>query len=99
HKVIERIDRAAKDQKIKGIVLRLENPALGSGKVGELRGAVARARKAGKKVYALVNEITNGDYLLASACDEIIMPPPGSVPLSRVRAEVTVYKALCAKLG
>ena len=85
HKIIERIDRAAKDDKIGGIVLRLQNPALGSAKVGELRAAVARARKAGKKVYALVDDITNGDYLLAAACDEIIMPPSGSVTISGVR--------------
>jgi protease-4 len=99
HKVVERIDRAAKDDKIGGIVLRLQNPALGSGKVGELRSAVARARKAGKKVYALVDDITNGDYLLATACDEIVMPPPGSVTISGVRAEVTFYKDLLDKLG
>lgn len=99
HKIIERIDRAAKDDKIGGIVLRLQNPALGSGKVGELRAAVARARKAGKKVYALVDDITNGDYLLAAACDEIVMPPSGSVTVSGVRAEVTFYKDLLDKVG
>ncbi len=99
HKIIERIDRAAKDDKIGGIVLRLQNPALGSAKVGELRAAVARARKAGKKVYALVDDITNGDYLLAAACDEIIMPPSGSVTISGVRAEVTFYKDLLDKIG
>jgi protease-4 len=99
HKIIERIDRATKDEKIGGIVLRLQNPALGSGKVGELRAAVARARKAGKKVYALVDDITNGDYLLAAACDEIIMPPSGSVTISGVRAEVTFYKDLLDKVG
>jgi protease-4 len=99
HKVVERIDRAAKDDKIGGIVLRLQSPSLGSGTIGELRAAVARARKAGKKVYALVDDITNGDYLLATACDEIIMPPPGSVTISGVRAEVTFYKDLLDKLG
>jgi len=99
HKMIERIDRAGKDAKIHGIVLRLQNPAMGSGKVAELRAAIGRARKAGKKVYALVDEVTNGDYLLATACDEIIMPPSGSVTISGVRAEVTFYKDLLEKLG
>jgi protease-4 len=99
HKVIERIDQAAKDKKITGIVLRLQSPTLGSGKVEELRAAVARARKSGKKVYALVDDISNGDYRLATACDEIIMPPSGSVTVSGVRAEVTFYKDLLDKLG
>jgi protease-4 len=99
HKFVERIDQAAKDAKIGGIVLRLQNPGLGSGKIGELRAAVARARKAGKKVYAVVDDVTNGDYLLAAACDEIIMPPSGSVTISGVRAEVTFYKDLLDKIG
>jgi protease-4 len=99
HKVIERIEQATKDKKIEGIVLRLQSPGLGSGKVEELRAAVARARKGGKKVYALVDDISNGDYRLAAACDEIIMPPSGSVTISGVRAEVTFYKDLLDKLG
>lgn len=99
HKVIERIEKAGKDDKIQGIVLKLDSPGMGRGKIEELRGALLRARKAGKKVYALVDEVSNGDYLLATACDEIIMPASGTVSISGVRAEVTFYKDLLDKLG
>jgi protease-4 len=99
HKLVDRIDRAAKDKKITGIALRLQSPHLGSGAVNELRAAIGRARKAGKKVYALVDDITGGDYLLAAACDQIVMPPSGSLTVSGVRAEVTFYKDLLDKLG
>ena len=98
-KLIERIDQAAGDDKLFGIVLRLNEPTLGRGKVDELRAAIARARKGGKKVYALVQETTGAGYLLATACDEIVMPPSGSLTVSGVRMEVTFYKGLLEKLG
>ncbi len=55
--------------------------------------------KAGKKVYAIVQETTGAGYLLATACDEIVMPPSGSLTVSGVRMEVTFYKGLLEKLG
>ena len=47
--VIERLDKAAKDDKIAGVMLKLRGPELGMGKVDELRGpspgCARRARK------------------------------------------------------
>ena len=97
--IIDRLDKAAKDDKIAGVVLKLQSPELGLGKVDELRGAIARVRKAGKKVYADVNEAQTKDYLIASACDEIIVPPTGSLLVTGLQAQVMFYKGLLDKLG
>lgn len=99
HKVQERITRAAKDGKVGGILLRIENPGLGRGKVEEMRSTIAEARKQGKKVYAYVQDVSNTDYLLAVACDQIIIPPSGTVSVTGVRAEITFYKTLLDRLG
>jgi len=97
--IIERMDKAAKDDKIKGIVLKLRSPEVGLGKVDELRAAVARVRKAGKRVYADVQSAMTKDYLIASACDEIVMPPAGDLMITGLQAEVTFFKGLLDKLG
>ena len=97
--VIARLDKAAKDDKIAGVVLRLRNPEMGLGKVDELRGAIARLRAAGKKVYADVDEAQTKDYLIASACDEIVMPVSGSLLITGLQAQVMFYKGLLDKLG
>ncbi len=97
--VLERLDKAAKDDKIGGVVLRLRSPQFGLGKVDEVRGAIARVRKAGKKVYADVESVHTKDYLIASACDEIIMPPSGELLITGLQAEVTFFKGLFDKLG
>ena len=98
-KIIERMDKAAGDDKVFGIVIHLDDAELGLGKVDELRAAIARARKAGKKVYADLYESRSAGYLLACACDEIIMPPVSELTVSGVRLEITYYKGLLDKLG
>ena len=50
--MVERLDDAAKDKDVSAVLLQLRGAELGRGKVDELRAAIARVRKAGKKVYA-----------------------------------------------
>ena len=97
--LVDRLEKAAKDDKINGVVLRLREPNIGMGKVDALRAAVARVRKAGKKVYADVHSAGTKDYLVATACDEIIMPESGSLMVNGIAAEVMFFKGLFDKLG
>ncbi|HTQ37474.1 MAG TPA: signal peptide peptidase SppA [Pirellulales bacterium] len=98
-KIIERMDKASADDKIFGIVIHIDDADLGRGKVDELRAAIARARKAGKKVYADLYEARSPGYLLACGCDEIIMPPVSELTVAGVRLEITYFKNLLDKLG
>jgi len=94
-----RLDRAAQDEDIQAVLLRLRNPSLGRGKVQEIRAAIARVRKQGKRVIADIEQGDQTDYMIASACDEIIMPESGVLMLPGIRAEVAFYKGLMDKLG
>jgi protease-4 len=96
---ISRLEKASKDKSISGVVLNIENPAIGRGKIEELRAAIARFRKTGKKVYAQLETGMPADYLVACACDEIVMPETGVLMLPGVHAEATFYKGLLGKLG
>jgi protease IV len=97
--VIGRLAKAAKDKSVSGVVLDIQNPEIGRGKVEELRGAIARFRAAGKKAYAMLDSAEPADYLVACACDEIVMPETGVVMLPGVHAEAMFFKGLLAKLG
>lgn len=99
NRITERLDQAAKDSKIAGVVLDFRGLELGRGKIHELRDAIGRVRKAGKKVYADLRSGESADYLLATACDEIEMPESGTLSIAGVRAEVTFFKDLLDKLG
>jgi protease-4 len=96
---VNRIDKAANDRTITGMILDIQNPSIGRGKIYELRAAIQRFRAKGKKVYAQVDSAMPSDYMLASACDEIVMPETGTIILPGVYAEATFYKGLLEKLG
>lgn len=96
---IVRLDRAADDDNIHGLVLNIQNPAIGRGKINELRQAIKRFRESGKKVFAQLEMAMPTDYLIASACDEIIMPESGMVLLPGMEIEAMFYKGLLDKIG
>lgn len=96
---VSRFDRAADDAKISGIILRINNPKIGWSKMRAFRQAISRVQAKGKKVHAYLDGADNMDFLLASACDEIVMPEPGVVMTVGIRAEITFYKKLFDMLG
>jgi protease-4 len=96
---IKRLEKAAKDKSVAGLVLDIQSPEIGRGKVEELRGAISRFRSSGKKVYASLDSAEPTDYLVACACDEIVMPESGELMLPGVYAEAMFYKGLLSKLG
>lgn len=97
--VIRRMDRTAQDASVAAVLLHIEDLQIGSGKVCELRAAIGRLRKAGKPVYAEISGADRGEYLVASACDEVALAPSGGLLIPGVRAEVTFYKGLLDKVG
>lgn len=98
-KTIARLDKAAKDKKVAGVILQIKPAGLSRGKLNELREAVGRVRAEGKKVYAQMEASMGPMYLLASACDEIIMPEAGIILIPGLHAEVAYYKELLEKIG
>ena len=98
-KTIARLDQAAGDEKIAGVILEIRAAALARGKLNELREAIGRVRASGKKVYAQLESAIGAQYLLASACDEIVMPESGVILIPGLYAEFGYYKDLLEKLG
>ena len=98
-KTIARLDKAAKDDRIAGVVLEIQSAALGRGKLNELRAAIKRVQAADKKVYATTESAMGPQYVLASACDEVIMPEAGVLVIPGVRLELAYYKEMLGKLG
>jgi protease IV len=92
--VVARLDKAANDEKVNGVILRINDPTLGWAKVNELQHAIQHVRNKGKKVIAYLDSATTHDYLVAAVCDQIVMPESGEVSIVGLRAEVTFFKNL-----
>jgi len=89
---LARIAKAAKDDKIKALLLHFKGIEVGFGKLNELKVALAAFKKTGKKLYAYAEELSTKDYLLALQCDQVILPESGGLSIFGLRAEVTYYK-------
>lgn len=97
--IINRIDAAAKDKDVAAVWFKLEGLAVGRGKTNELRAAINRLRKANKPVFAELTTADSNQYLLASACDQIVMPESGMLIIPGVRAEMMFFKGFLDKIG
>ena len=92
--ILTRLQQAAKDRGIRGVILHIGSLDGGFGRLHELRVGIAAVRAAGKPVWARMEDAGNMEYLLASACDRILMPESGTLSLTGLRAEVTFYRGL-----
>ncbi len=98
-KTIARLEKAGDDKEIAGVVLEIGEVALSRGKLNEIRGAIQQIREKGKKVFAQLESADGNMLLLASACDEIVMPEAGIVLIPGMKLEIAYYKDLLEKVG
>ncbi len=104
HEIVYAIDRAASDDRVKGIMARLDDGNVSLSHAQEIRSALKRFKETGKftTIYSSSYGGTGGGlsrYYLASAFDEIWMQPLGIVTIPGVRAEVPFFRALLDKIG
>ncbi len=90
--MLDRIQKATKDDKVKALYVELGALDIGFGKVHELRKAIADFRAAGKKAFAWAEGLDNKSYLVALACDTVTLPESGGLEMIGLRAEVMFYK-------
>ena len=83
---IARLQKAADDDNLKGIILKINGPQIGWAKLSEFRKAIAKVRAKGKTVHAWMDGGSSMDYLLATSCDKISMPESAALMLLGLRA-------------
>ncbi len=93
------IRRIAHDKDVDALLLNFEQPVLDWSQVDDFRQAIYKLRAAGKKTYAYVEAPGQIEYLLACACDKVIMTPAGSLEMTGLAGETMYYKGLFDKLG
>lgn len=97
--LVEAVDRAAGDRRVKGLLLRIKPLATGWGRVQELRDALVRFRHSGKPSWAHLEDASNLEYYLATGCSKIAASPTSLVDVSGLAAEVTFFRGALDKLG
>lgn len=98
--VVQAIETAATDDRIKAVVLDLDT-FLGGGQValGEVGDAIAKVRAAKKPVLAFATAYTDDSYRLAAHASEIWTDPIGGALIAGPGGSNLYYKELLDKLG
>jgi len=97
--VIEAIDSAAGDVKVRGLLLRVGTLDVGWARAAELRDALVRFRRSGKPSWAHLEAAGNREYFVATGCQKIAAAPTATLDISGLAAEVTFFKGSLDKLG
>ncbi len=80
HDLVEVIDAAAEDGRVKALVLDLGGlEGAGLPKLQDVAAALGRFRDGGKKIFAWGSEFDQRQYYLAAQADEVYLDPFGSV--------------------
>jgi len=97
--LVMQFKKAKVDKRIKAILLDVNLSGVGWGKAEEIRDAIADFRSSGKPVYAYIEFGLNKEYYIATACDKIIVPPPGELFINGLAADVMFFRGSLDKLG
>ena len=102
--VVDAIDRAAVDDRVKGMVARVGAVQMGMAQTQELREAVQRFRAHKKFAIAYAETFGefgpgNGAYYLATSFDQIYLQPSGDIGLTGLMLESPFVKGTLEKLG
>ncbi len=100
---MERLDatlRIAKwDKDVAGVLIRINGSKYGMGQFQETRDAIMEFKETGKVVICHITSCSTGEYIIASACDAILMHPSADIRLIGLRSERSFYKDALDKLG
>ncbi|HEV3381554.1 MAG TPA: signal peptide peptidase SppA [Trebonia sp.] len=96
--------RAAADERVRALVVKVGGSRIGLAKVQELRAAIAEFRRSGKLTVAWTEsfgEFVRGNlpYYLATAFDRIYLQPTGTLGLTGVAVEQVFLRDALEKAG
>lgn len=96
--MIRSVEVAAKDEKIKGIYIRIYPFSASIAQLEELRKALETFKQSGKWIYVYADNYFQGEYYLASVADKIVMHPEGTLMWKGIASQISFYKKALEKL-
>lgn len=93
------LERAAIDERIKGVLLRISSLETGFAKIEEIGRLLKNFSRSKKPVMAFIIDGGLKEYYLASFADKVIMFKGGMLSISGIGAEAVFLKNTLSKLG
>ncbi|UCE06131.1 MAG: S49 family peptidase [bacterium] len=98
--ILDNIDKAKVDRRIKGILLRINDNYMGWAKIDEIKQKLEDFKQSGKYVIAYLGSfVSEGEYFLALSADSIFAVPGGFMEMNGLVIETIHLPGLFEKLG
>ena len=100
-KVVETLDKAGRDQNIVGIYIdgNNANSAVGYASLKEIRQALEKFRKTGKKIIAYSTDWSEKEYYLSSVANQVIVNPMGAMEINGLSSQPMFLAGAFEKYG
>lgn len=101
HDVLNAIDRAARDSRIAGLVVKITPSTAGWAKIEEIRARLAEFRQSNKPsiCFLAADILTNREYFLATGCEKVWLVPTAALGTTGMMASATFLRGSLDKLG
>jgi len=104
HQVIEALSHAAKDKRVHGLLVSLDDASIDLTHIQELREAIKAFRASGKFAYLYTASFSDlgsaiGAYYFASVFEQIWMQPVGFLSITGISMEMPFGRAALEKIG
>ena len=100
-KVVETLDKAGRDQRIVGIYIdgSNANSEVGYASLREMRQALEKFRKTGKKIIAYSTDWNEKEYYLSSVANQIVVNPMGAMEMNGLSSQPIFLAGALQKYG
>ena len=95
----DRLNAIAGDPDVRGILLQLGPLEAGVATLQNVRSAIERFKKRGKRVVVYATTLDLPRYFIGSAADDLIIPESGSFNVKGLASQVTFVKDMLARVG
>lgn len=93
------LEAAAKDPKIKGILIENNFVSVGQASILSLMESLKEFKKSGKFIYSYADSHSQSSYMLCSVADSMFLNPQGGVDLRGFGATIPFFKGMLDKVG
>ncbi len=99
NKIINAIENAKTDNKIKGISIKTTSVNAGIAQTQAIRNKIEDFKESGKFVYAYNDVYSQKNYYLSSVADSLFLNPVGAIDFKGLSTEILYYKDFEDKYG
>jgi len=96
--IIDNIDKAARDERIKGIYLDIKNLRANMSSTEAIRRALIDFKESGKFIVSYSESYGQNEYYLSSAADEVFLNPAGGMIFKGLSAQLMFFKDALGRL-